>query len=357
MTDTPLISLRSASFGYADRAVVEGVTLTQGRGEVIALLGPNGSGKSTLVKGLLGLSDHLGGEVALFGTPLARFRDKPRIGYVPQRHSLSSSVRATVREVVEVGRLPLRPFWRPSGSEDARAVDEALDAVGLRDREREDVATLSGGQQRRVLIARALAAGPDLLVMDEPTAGVDAANQAVLAEVLSVLAARGTSMLIVTHEPGGTARRRDPDRLHGRRARRLRRGADGVGQRPPRPRGRRRAPPRVPHRRRPPTGARRHRHRPPSHARGAPMSDLLSLDFMRQALVAAVLVGLAAPLVGAFLVQRRMSLIGDGIGHVALAGVAIGILTGSMPVFTALVAAVAAAVGVEAHPGRGSYER
>ena len=77
------------------------------------------------------------------------------------------------------------------------------------------------------------------------------------------------------------------------------------------------------------------------------MSDLLSLDFMRQALVAAVLVGLAAPLVGAFLVQRRMSLIGDGIGHVALAGVAIGILTGSMPVFTALVAAVAAAVGVE----------
>ncbi|KGN34617.1 metal ABC transporter [Knoellia sinensis KCTC 19936] len=77
------------------------------------------------------------------------------------------------------------------------------------------------------------------------------------------------------------------------------------------------------------------------------MGDLLSLDFMRQALIAAVLVGLAAPLVGAFLVQRRMSLIGDGIGHVALAGVAVGILTGSMPVLTALVAAVAAAVGVE----------
>ena len=77
------------------------------------------------------------------------------------------------------------------------------------------------------------------------------------------------------------------------------------------------------------------------------MSDLLSLDFMRQALVAAVLVGFAAPLVGAFLVQRRMSLIGDGIGHVALAGVAVGVLTGSMPVLTALLAAVAAAVGVE----------
>jgi len=180
--------------------VVDGVSLSQGRGEVIALLGPNGSGKTTLVKGLLGLSDHLGGEVSLFGTPLARFHDKPRIGYVPQRHSLSASVRATVREVVEVGRLPRRPWWRPAGPVDATAVDEALDAVGLRDREREDVTALSGGQQRRVLIARALAARPDLLVMDEPTAGVDTANQHILADVLSNLAARGTSMLIVTHE-------------------------------------------------------------------------------------------------------------------------------------------------------------
>ncbi|KGN34616.1 zinc ABC transporter ATPase [Knoellia sinensis KCTC 19936] len=200
MTSTPLIELRSASFGYADRKVVDGVTLSQGPGEVIALLGPNGSGKSTLVKGLLGLSDHLGGDVKLFGTALAKFRDKPRIGYVPQRHSLSTSVRVTVREIVETGRLPLRPWWRPSGAADAAVVDKALDAVGLRDREREDVAALSGGQQRRVLIARALAAQPDVLVMDEPTAGVDVANQRILADVLARLAERGTSMLIVTHE-------------------------------------------------------------------------------------------------------------------------------------------------------------
>lgn len=200
VTTTPLIALRSASFGYADRKVVDGATLDQRSGDVIALLGPNGSGKTTLVKGLLGLSEHLGGEVSLFGTPLARFRDRSRIGYVPQRHSLSASVRATVREVVEVGRLPLRPWWRPAGGADTRAVDEALDAVGLRDREREDVAALSGGQQRRVLIARALAAQPELLVMDEPTAGVDAASQEVLATVLGNLADRGTSMIIVTHE-------------------------------------------------------------------------------------------------------------------------------------------------------------
>ncbi|KGN39040.1 metal ABC transporter ATP-binding protein [Knoellia subterranea] len=200
MTDAPLIELRSASFGYTDRKVVDSVSLTQGAGEVIALLGPNGSGKTTLVKGLLGLSEHLGGEVSLFGTPLAKFRDRPRIGYVPQRHSLSASVRVTVREIVETGRLPLRPWWRPGSAADAAVVDEALDAVALRDREREDVAALSGGQQRRVLIARALAAQPDVLLMDEPTAGVDIANQRILAEVLSGLADRGTSMLIVTHE-------------------------------------------------------------------------------------------------------------------------------------------------------------
>jgi len=200
VTGTPFISLRSASFGYADRKVVDGVTLSQGPGEVIALLGPNGSGKTTLVKGLLGLSEHLGGDVSLFGTPLAKFHDKPRLGYVPQRHSLSASVRATVREIVETGRLPLRAWWRQSSAADSAIVDDALDAVGLRDREREDVTSLSGGQQRRVLIARALAAQPEVLIMDEPTAGVDIANQRILADVLATLAARGTSMLIVTHE-------------------------------------------------------------------------------------------------------------------------------------------------------------
>ncbi|WP_106296139.1 metal ABC transporter ATP-binding protein [Knoellia remsis] len=196
----PLVELRSASFGYGDRVVVDRVSLEQRAGEVVALLGPNGSGKSTLVKGLLGLSEHLGGEVLLFGTPIERFRDKPRIGYVPQRHSLSQTVRATVREVVATGRLALRPWWRPAAAVDATTVERALEAVGLADRAGEDVAALSGGQQRRVLIARALAAGPDLLIMDEPTAGVDAANQRVLADVLAGLVDTGTSMLVVTHE-------------------------------------------------------------------------------------------------------------------------------------------------------------
>ena len=202
-SSTPVVSLRGATFGYADTAVVRHVTLEVYPGEVVAILGPNGAGKSTVVKGLLGLSDRLSGEVDIIGTPLDRFArsgDHARLGYVPQRHSLSGSVRATAEEIVATGRL-VRQSWfgRPSATE-RRLIARALDVVGLADRATTDVSTLSGGQQRRVLIARALAAQPDVLLMDEPTAGVDTANQHVLAEVLGRLASQGVTMLVVTHE-------------------------------------------------------------------------------------------------------------------------------------------------------------
>lgn len=195
-----VLDLHRATFGYDGRAVVSDVDLVVGTGEVLALLGPNGAGKSTLVKGLLGLADHLSGEVTVLGTPLDRLRDRTRIGYVPQRHTLTGGVRATVTEVVATGLLASRPWWRPMTRADRTAVHEALETVGLADRARFDVETLSGGQQRRVLIARALVSGPDVLVMDEPTAGVDVASQAVLAGVLQQLGEAGTTMLVVTHE-------------------------------------------------------------------------------------------------------------------------------------------------------------
>jgi zinc transport system ATP-binding protein len=199
MTRPPLV-LRDAAFGYADHRVVAGVTLTVDPGDVVAILGPNGSGKSTVVRGVLGLADHLGGSVEVLGTPLADLTDRTALGYVPQHHSLSTSVAATVEEVVACGRLPLRPWWRRATSADRRIVGEAIDTVGLADRARAEVSLLSGGQQRRVLIARALAARPQILIMDEPTAGVDSASQQVLADVLGRLAAAGTTMLVVTHE-------------------------------------------------------------------------------------------------------------------------------------------------------------
>ena len=195
-----IVSMRSATFGYADHAVVSEVTLDIQAGEVVAILGPNGSGKSTLVKGLLGLNNRLAGQVELFGTPIDRFRDHARLGYVPQRHTLSTSVRATVAEIVAIGRLPHQNWLGRPKQQDRRIIEESLAVVGLDDRAAVDVSTLSGGQQRRVLIARALAAQPDVLVMDEPTAGVDLASQEVLSQVLARLAKRGATMLIVTHE-------------------------------------------------------------------------------------------------------------------------------------------------------------
>jgi zinc transport system ATP-binding protein len=199
----PVVSLGGATFGYADNAVVRHVTLDVHPGEVVAVLGPNGAGKSTIVKGLLGLSDRLGGQVRLFGMPLEQFArsgDHARLGYVPQRHTLSGSVRATVEEIVATGRLVRQSWFGRPNATDRQVIARALDVVGLADRADIDVGTLSGGQQRRVLIARALAAQPDVLLMDEPTAGVDTANQHVLAEVLGRLAAQGVTMLVVTHE-------------------------------------------------------------------------------------------------------------------------------------------------------------
>jgi zinc transport system ATP-binding protein len=195
-----IVSLRSASFGYGERPVVSEVTLDIHAGEVVAILGPNGSGKSTLIRGVLGLNDHIGGDVELFSTPIDRFRDHSRIGYVPQHHTLSASVRATVTEIVAIGRLPHQGWLGRPNHKDRQIIQESLAVVGLDDRADVDVSTLSGGQQRRVLIARALAADPDVLIMDEPTAGVDLASQEVLSQVLARLVRRGATMLIVTHE-------------------------------------------------------------------------------------------------------------------------------------------------------------
>lgn len=199
-TSAPALNLHQAAFGYRGRAVLTDVDLVVPRGQVIAVLGPNGSGKTTLVKGLLGLAEHLSGDVEVLGAPLARLRDRTRLGYVPQRHTLNGGVRATASEIVATGLLATRPWWRPARAADHQAVHRALEIVGLADRARFDVDTLSGGQQRRVLIARALVANPEVLVMDEPTAGVDSASQVILAGVLQQLGAAGTTMLIVTHE-------------------------------------------------------------------------------------------------------------------------------------------------------------
>ncbi|MER7336079.1 MULTISPECIES: metal ABC transporter ATP-binding protein [unclassified Micromonospora] len=199
---SPVITVTHGVVGYDGRPVLRDVSLTVTAGEVVAVLGANGSGKSTLIRAVLGLVPLSSGSVALFDRPLRRFRQWHRIGYVPQRLGAGSGVPATVREVVASGRLARRGVLRPPGRADRAAVDAALAAVGLADRAHDPVATLSGGQQQRTLIARALAGQPELLVLDEPTAGVDAASQEAFAGALHDFVDGGGTVLLVAHELG-----------------------------------------------------------------------------------------------------------------------------------------------------------
>jgi zinc transport system ATP-binding protein len=197
-----VLRIGHGAVAFGGRAVLRDLNLAVRAGEVVAILGANGSGKSTLIRAALGLVPLSSGTIELFGQPLRRFGQWKRIGYVPQRVGAGSGVPATVREVVASGRLGRRGFLRPARSSDRDAVRQALTAVGLLDRAGDPVGTLSGGQQQRTLIARALAAEPELLVLDEPTAGVDAASQEAFAGALREFVQRGGTVVLVAHELG-----------------------------------------------------------------------------------------------------------------------------------------------------------
>lgn len=199
---TPVVEARDVTVALGGRPVLRGNDLVVREGEFIALMGANGSGKSTLVRALTGLVPLTQGSILLFGTPLAEFRARHRIGFVPQRGSAAGGVPANVREVVSSGRLTRRGILRWPSRADRTAIDDALGVVGLSDKAGDSVSTLSGGQQQRVLIARALAGEPDLFFLDEPAAGVDLPSQLALADSLRILSERGATVVLVAHELG-----------------------------------------------------------------------------------------------------------------------------------------------------------
>ena len=187
------------------RRILDDVSVRVDEGEFVAILGANGSGKTTLVRALVGLVPLAAGTLEVLGTPLGQFREWPRLGYVPQRLAVGGGVPATVAEVVASGRVGRLSRLRRFSAVDRAAVTHALEDVGMADRADHAVATLSGGQQQRVLIARALAGEPDVLVLDEPTAGVDADSQDTLAGALGHLSNAGGSVVLVAHELGPLA--------------------------------------------------------------------------------------------------------------------------------------------------------
>ena len=200
--------LERVSFSYpGGPPVLRDVSMRVGEREFVAIAGPNGGGKTTLLRILLGLEQPQQGAAYLFGQPAARLRQRFRVAYLAQRSEVGIQSPVTVEEVVSAGRVPRRgPFGRLRTS-DRALVQSAIERVGLGERASAPVARLSGGQQQRAFIAKALAGEPDLLVLDEPTAGVDVDAQESLGTLLAELHDElDTSILFVSHEFGAVER-------------------------------------------------------------------------------------------------------------------------------------------------------
>jgi zinc transport system ATP-binding protein len=201
----PVIQVEHVSFAYEDGVpVLDDLSLTVRTGEFMAVVGPNGAGKSTLLKIMLGLLEPQQGRVLIFGQDIRRFKDWWRIGYVAQRpEQFNPHFPATVEEVVMLGRVARMGLFRWPGKEDREQVRHALDLVGMASVRHKMIGQLSGGQQQRVYIARALAAQPALLILDEPTAGVDAESQSRFYNLLEDLNIDlGVALVFVSHDIG-----------------------------------------------------------------------------------------------------------------------------------------------------------
>jgi iron complex transport system ATP-binding protein len=193
---------RDLLFAYRQRLVLVGASLTLKAGEVACLLGANGAGKSTLLRLLLGLMRPTGGQVLLEGRDIASWSRREvarRIAYVPQVHATPFPY--TVREVALLGRLPAGSLFRAPSRADRDVVDAVLDRLGVSHLADRPYTEVSGGERQLALIARALAQGARLLVMDEPATGLDYGHQLRLLERLAALAAEGYGVLMTTHHP------------------------------------------------------------------------------------------------------------------------------------------------------------
>ena len=202
----PVLAATGLSFSYGREPVLRGVDVSVGAGEFVALVGSNGSGKSTLLRLLLGLSTPETGTVELLGRRPGALAERWRLGYVPQRARVPEHLPATVEEVVSAGCLSRRGWRRGLSGGDREDVAHALESVALSDRAGDPLRELSGGQQQRVLIAKALVTQPDLLILDEPVAGVDTESQGRFRDALVHLVDdHGSGVLLVSHELGAVA--------------------------------------------------------------------------------------------------------------------------------------------------------
>jgi ABC-type Mn2+/Zn2+ transport system ATPase subunit len=196
---SPLITLVGVEVGYHRSAVLPPVDLTISAGDAVGIVGPNGSGKTTLVRTLLGLLQPVRGALTF---PARR---RPRFGYVPQRAAVDVTFPLTAFEVALMGRYGLIGPGRRAGAADVEKARAALDDVGAGELGSRPFHALSGGQRQRVLVARALASEPEMLVLDEPTTGMDLPSEAAMLELVRSFTARGIAVVLVSHQLGAIA--------------------------------------------------------------------------------------------------------------------------------------------------------
>jgi ABC-type Mn2+/Zn2+ transport system ATPase subunit len=197
--------LSDVSAGYGDRVALENVSMAVEAGSLLAVVGPNGAGKSTLLKVMAGLLRPWQGRVEVLGSVPGR--EARRVAYVPQAETVDWHFPVTARDVVMMGRYPILGPGRRPGAEDRRAVDAALEKVRMSDHRHTQIGRLSGGQRRRVFLARALAADPALYLLDEPVTGIDATTQEELMDILETEARRGRTVVATTHDLACAAQR------------------------------------------------------------------------------------------------------------------------------------------------------
>jgi ABC-type Mn2+/Zn2+ transport system ATPase subunit len=194
----PSVRLADVTAGYGQRIALSDVDLVVRPGSLLAVIGPNGAGKSTLLKLIAGLLEPMSGTVEVLGAPPgARARD---VAYVPQAEAVDWDFPVTVGEVAMMGRYARLGFGKRPSADDRRRVDAALETVGMAPARDRQIGELSGGQRRRVFLARALAADPELYLLDEPVTGVDATTQEELMDVLEAEARAGKTVIASTHD-------------------------------------------------------------------------------------------------------------------------------------------------------------
>ena len=200
--DASVLALSGATAVLGGHRVLDRIDLSISPGEFVGLVGPNGGGKTTLLRAALGLLPLSEGEARLFGTPVARFREHVRLGYVPQHVvHVDTGFPATAFEVALLGRVARRGLFRRYTSEDHEKTRNAMEEVGVGHLADRPIGTLSGGQRQRVFLAKALAADPELLILDEPTTGVDPEARESFYRLLDHLNHdHGMTIVLVSHD-------------------------------------------------------------------------------------------------------------------------------------------------------------